>query len=95
MTRILELTHFGKGKKPKRLTIDEEGPTINDKNYPVEGSFIIAIDDGKNRLAFKLTEAEASLIAIRLEEVVRIHSKEFMNESVRAEVMRRKEKGEE
>lgn len=79
VVRVVEFTHFTRDRRPKRLTVDEFEPTLNDKGYPSEGSFILSIDDGEGRKSFGLSEAEAALLVIRLWNVLVSHGNDFMN----------------
>ena len=79
MVRVVEFVHFGKDRRPKRLSVDEFEPGMNEKGYPREGSYIIAIEDDDGRKAFGLTEAEAALLAHRLTTILTAHSNDYMN----------------
>ena len=87
-SRIIEITHFSKDKKPNKLTIDSQPPSVNENGFPEEGGYFLRIGDA----VFHLSEAEAAHLALTLLEVHRQHSLQFMKI---AEQRRRREREEE
>jgi len=72
-SRIIEITHFSKDKKPNKLTIDAQPPSLNENGFPEEGGYFLRIGDA----VFHLTEAEASHLALTLLETHRQHTLQF------------------
>ncbi|MGC8597104.1 MAG: hypothetical protein ACP5NY_04200 [Thermocladium sp.] len=68
-TRILEITHFSKDKKPNRLTINDVSPRVNENGFPEEGGYFLRIGDA----VFHLSEAEAAHLALTLMETHKQH----------------------
>jgi len=89
VVRVVEFTHFSKERRPKRLTVDEVPPEMNEKGYPSGGGFIIAIEDDDGRKVFGLSEGEAALLVIRLWNALIGHGNDFMN----LWALRKREKG--
>ena len=79
MVRVVEFTHFSRDRRPRRLVVEEFEPEVGDKGYPKEGNYLVVIEDDEGRKAFGLTEAEAALLAFRLNAILLSHSNDYMN----------------
>ncbi len=87
-SRIIEITHFSKDKKPNKLTIDSQPPpSLNENGFPEEGGYFLRIGGDA---VFHLSEAEAAHLALTILEVHRQHSLQFMKI---AEQRKRRERG--
>lgn len=80
MPRIVDIAHFDKdSKKPLTIKIDEFEPTIDEKGWPQEGGFYIAIQDRNDtRTVIRISDREAVDLANRLLEVYRDHVRKFV-----------------
>ncbi len=86
MTRVINIIHFRKDKTNTRLVVDEYTPERRDDGYVDEGYFYIAMFKGDVKVAMKLSEAEAALLALRLGEAVRQHSIALMDLQAEAQL---------
>ena len=78
MKRVLRIPRYNKEGKPKTLELLVDSPIINDKGFPQEGKLLLVIDDGKNRVGFQLSTAEAALLYQRLSYVLNESAKEYI-----------------
>ncbi len=74
MAKIIEITHFNKDKKPNKLTINDQPPSLNENGFPEEGGYFLRIGDA----VFHLTEAEASHLALTLTAIHNEHVLQYM-----------------
>ena len=79
MRRVLRLAHFDKNKKPKTLELHFDLPTTNEKGYVDEGSLLLSIQGDDHKAYFQLSVAEAALLKERLEYVLSLLSKEYVD----------------
>ncbi|NON62146.1 hypothetical protein HLB03_05450 [Acidianus sp. DSM 29099] len=68
-----------KDGKNKTLELFIDNANVNDKGFPQEARFLLVIDDGNNRTAFQLSQAEASLLYTRLKYALDQASKEYID----------------
>ena len=78
MKRVLRIPRFNKEGKPKTLELLMDSPNLNEKGFPQEARLLLVIDDGKNRIGFQLTTAEAALLYQRLSYVLNETAKEYI-----------------
>ncbi|MEM4911708.1 MAG: hypothetical protein QXJ81_02610, partial [Metallosphaera sp.] len=78
MKRVLRIPRFTKEGKPKTLELLVDSPVVNEKGFPQEGKLLLVIDDGKNRVGFQLSTAEAALLFQRLDYVLNESAKEYI-----------------
>ncbi|QXJ30316.1 hypothetical protein [Saccharolobus shibatae] len=91
MKRALRLTHFDKNKKVKVLELGFDDAAINDKGYSEEGSLLISIQSENSKAFFQLSTAEASLLKDRLDFVIALLSKQYIDTEERAAKNRSKQ----
>lgn len=77
MKRALRIVHFDSQKKAKALELSFNDAEINSKGYSDDGSLLISIQ-GEQRVAFQLSVAEAALLKERLDFVLALLTKQYI-----------------
>jgi hypothetical protein len=78
MRKALRLAHFDKNKKPKVLELGFDEVVKNSKGYPEEGTLLISIQSENSKAFFQLSTAEAALLKERLDYVLALLSKQYI-----------------
>ncbi|BBL48370.1 hypothetical protein [Metallosphaera sedula] len=91
---LLNIPHFKDGKLTVRLLLDEELPRMGKDGYPQEGGFFLSLSDGNGKKTIFLSEAEASLLVLRLSRAIDIHTTLFRQYEAKARKERQSKKQE-
>ncbi|BBG24125.1 hypothetical protein [Sulfuracidifex tepidarius] len=78
MRRALRIVHFDKDHKAKYLELSFDSAAINDKGYADDGSLLISISQGEQRIAFQLSVSEAALLKERLDYILALLAKQYI-----------------
>lgn len=76
--------HFDKNKKLKTLELGFDDSTLNSKGYAEEGTLLISIQSEEQKAFFQLSTAEAALLKDRLDFVIALLSKQYIDTEERA-----------
>jgi hypothetical protein len=89
--RALRIVHFDKDHKAKYLELSFDSAAINDKGYVDDGSLLISISQGEQRVAFQLSVSEAALLKERLDYILALLAKHYIEIDEKAAKERQKQ----
>jgi hypothetical protein len=88
MKRALRIAHFDKNKKVKVLELGFDDAEVNSKDYVEEGSLLLSIQSENQRIFFQLSIAEAALLKERLDYILAVLSKQYIETDEKVARMR-------
>ncbi|BCU68642.1 hypothetical protein HS7_20790 [Sulfolobales archaeon HS-7] len=78
MKKALRIVHFDSQKKAKYLELSFDDADINSKGYADDGSLLISISQGEQRNAFQLSVSEAALLKERLDFILALLARQYI-----------------
>jgi len=84
MKRALRIAHFDKNKKVKVLELGFDDVEINSKDFAEEGSLLLSIHSENQKTFFQLSTAEAALLKERLDYILALLAKQYIEADEKA-----------
>jgi hypothetical protein len=84
MKRALRIAHFDKNKKVKVLELGFDDVEINSKDFAEEGSLLLSIHSENQKTFFQLSIAEAALLKERLDYILALLAKQYIEADEKA-----------
>jgi len=92
MKRALRIAHFDKNKKVKALELGFDDVEINSKDFAEEGSLLLSIHTENQKAFFQLSIAEAALLKERLDYILALLAKQYIEADEKAAKTRQSKK---